>query len=160
MKNLLSYTLIIAGIIFLSMFFPYETHINKSLNTANINWGSNLGDIDPSEGGATSGFENEGALLLFLGLLVISLVTAIKKNVATAIIGSILGLGYLLYMPLLGFVLTFHLFSEMTYEVGFGFYIAFLAVFAYFNLLIIHLVKTIKNRNPSNVLNQDLIDDY
>ena len=157
MKNLLTYTLIIAGIILLSMFFPYETHTSNSSGG-----GSGWFSGSSSEDGATSGFENEGALLIFAGLFVIGLITTIKKNLATAIIGLILGAGFLLYMPLLAFILTFHLFSGMHYEPGFGFYLAFLAVLVYFILLIVHLVKTVKNkkRNPSNVLKQDLLDDF
>ncbi|MBL4861561.1 MAG: hypothetical protein JKY09_00890 [Crocinitomicaceae bacterium] len=159
MKRFILFSGICIGIIALSLLLPYEVHdvySGGSFTTPSL----------IKEGVQLAGAETLPAYVPLIAIIIISLVVLIKKNLATAIIGLVMGLGLLLYMPFLAISLTFHLifFSGLrNSQLHIGFFIAAIAVFIYFVLLIANLVVVVKkrkNKKKEPMSNVDLLDDF
>jgi len=114
----------------------------------------------------TAGFEIWAAMALLLGFFIIAPIVLIRKTIATSIIGFILGLVLLLYMPLLAFALTFNLNlfgGPRNSTLQLGYYVGLFAVVSFVVILLLNMIAVIRGRNnPSKTpvrQSSDLLDD-
>lgn len=162
MKNILIFSLVPIGVIFISLFLPYESHDDYSSGGL---FGGNSTLL--AKGLKTSGINYIPAYIPILFIGICLAIIKIKENLATAIIALILSLGNLFYMAILAFLLVFHLNffgGPRNYELEFGFFLALIAVIAYIPVMIIHLIMVIRKRRkgikPAVDANKsDLLDD-
>lgn len=165
MNRLLLYNAILFSLIFISMFFLYETHFDL---------------IEPSKNGLlyityedvhVSGFDIWPS---FMALGIILLTTAlvyIKRTIAPAIIAFIISIPMFLFLliglddfdfMLLDFkFLSFDRWKES--ELKFGFYILFISFAIYTLLLVVNIFVTGKRsriRKASEQNNSILLDDF
>lgn len=164
MKNFKLYSFIALGVTLLSMVLPYHSYDKY---TGGFFQASVLVEPHIQE----AGLELPQSYVLLAALLVIALVTLIKENFTTSIIGFILGVFTLLYMPLFAFSLVFTLNfggGPRNKEIELGFYIAAIAVLSYAIILLMNLIWQARNRKKnknSTVKVQkfeetDLLDDF
>lgn len=161
MKNILIFSLVPIGVIFMSLFLPYESHDDYTsgsfLSTSTL---------------IASGIKTYGVNYLpaYIPVLFIAICLAIIKfneNLATAIISLILSFCNLFYMGFLGFLLVFYLNffgGPRNYELEFGFFLALVAVIVYIPIMIIHLIMVVRKRkkghkSESAIKSTDLLDD-
>ena len=161
-KRIPIYHYISIGLMLLTLFLPYRTY---DLYAGGFWQTSSLIEENVHE----LGMEVELVYGLIATLILTSVTMLVKRNLATAIIGLIMSFGMVLFLPLLAFALTFHLFGpSRNEELGLGYMIAVVTVISYFGFAISHLVYTVKQRkeakkNPANQRSfekTDLLDDF
>jgi len=140
------------------MFLPYQI-----LSEYETNWRTNNRIL--REGNRyISGLELPETYFFLGGIFGITVITLVWRNLATAIIGSVLSIGLGLYVPLLLFILTFNLFTLFTLDsndLGIGFYIGALAILYFIVIQFINLVQTARNRkNNDRSAVVDILDDF
>jgi hypothetical protein len=161
MKNIMMYSLVVIGVIFISLFLPYESHDDYS--SGGLFGASTL----LAEGLKTSGIAFVPAYIPILFIGVCLAIIKINENLATAIISLILSLLNLFYMPFLGFLLVFHLNffgGPRNYELEFGYFLSLFAGIGFAAVMIIHLIVVVRKRrkkavNPVIMQEIDLLDD-
>ena len=155
MKNFKIHTLVVNIVVLLSLFLSYQRH--KIFDSSGDNWfdSSTIKSIDP-----IAGIELPETYFFLGGVLLITFATIIWRNLATAIIGSVLSIGLGLYIPLLAFILTFNIFQEGD-DLGIGYYIGSIAIFYFIVIQFINMVQTARNKKskPKNV-DSDILDDF
>lgn len=156
------YHYICIGMMLSTLFLPYCTY---DLYTGGFWQTPTLLQENVSE----VGLEIELVYGLIVGMILTSVTMLVKRNLATAIIGLIMSLGMVLFLPLLAFILTFNLFGpQRNEELGIGYILAVATVITFFGFSIAHLVYTVKQRkmakkNPANqrsYAKTDLLDDF
>lgn len=163
MKNFKLYSFIALGVTLASMILPYKSFDKY---TGGFFSASRLVESNIHE----AGLELPQSYVLLAALLVIALVTLIKENLTTSIIGFILGVFALLYMPLFAFSLVFSLNfggGPRNQEIEIGFFIAAIAVLSYAIILLMNLIKHAKARKnnrelqttKANYKESNLLDD-
>lgn len=164
MKNFKLYSLITLGVTLFSMVLPYQSYDKYA---GGLFKASRL--IEPHI--KETGLELPQSYILLAALLIISLVTLIKENFTTSIIGFILGAFTLLYMPIFAFTLVFTLNfggGPRNKEIELGFYIATIAVLSYVIVLLLNLIWQARNRRKNknatvkikSTEETDLLDDF
>ncbi len=154
MKSFYILSFICAGVILLSLFLPYEeTYYTAPQSTYNNDHEFKTGlDI----------FIATVIPIVIIGLIIG--LNRIRENLATAIIGLLLGLSNLFYMGLLAVLITLNLNffgPSRTSEIEIGYFVALLAVLVHTAIMVIHLIQVIRNRkkpkkNP--IISDDLLD--
>ena len=163
MKNFKLYSFIALGVTLVSMVLPYKSFDKYA---GGFFTSSRLVEANMQE----AGLELPQSYILLAALIVIALVTLIKENLTTSIIGFILGVFALLYMPLFAFTLVFTLNfggGPRNQEIEIGFYFAAIAVLSYAIILLINLIKHAKARKNNREIQtskakfkeSDLLDD-
>ena len=152
MKRLKLYTFTLIGVFILSMFLPFEIHdvyIGGSWKSRGFLEEENV----PLNG--INCIEAYGVLLF---LIIIAFISLTKRNFATALISSIMGIFSLLAIPFLILTLVFRLFGPDK-KIGFGMWVAFAVIIIYAIILLINAIIEAKNRkrNPK-VISNNLID--
>jgi len=156
-KRIPIYHYICVGVVLGSLFLPWTKH---DLYTGGLFSTLSLVKTDVIK----AGLYYEGTYVVLLAMIIISAVQLIIRNLGTAIIGLVLAVGQVLYMPLLAFGLTFTLFgSERNIELQIGYYICALSVVVYFGFAIWNLVyvnRKRKSKTEKLIPNEDLLDDF
>ncbi len=149
MKNLWLYSLICFAVILFSLLLPY-------VGKYEMNW------INPSLKAPriyTQGYEDFFNFFPPILIVIISIIVIPFKNLATSIIGLILGAGLLVVELGIAFALTFHLFSDYTYELQIGYMISAASSLIFFILQLLNLVYMIRQRKTQkSKANPDLLD--
>lgn len=165
MKNLMYYCIGSFILVLGSLFLPY---VKFDMYGGGLFSPSHL----TVRGMVKNGFKIPAAYIPLLGIVIISGVTLIKRNLVTAIIGLVLGFLLFLFIPVLAFGLTFNLSifgGPRNHELQIGFFVFAIATFAFFVTLIIHLVKVARERKRARnapeqsrpvFVESDLLDDF
>ncbi len=164
MKNFKLYSFIALGVTLASMILPYHSYDKY---TGGFFQTSQLVEPNIQE----AGLELPQSYILLVAQVVVALTTLIKENLTTSIIGFILGVFTLLYMPLFAFSLVFTLNfggGPRNKEIELGFYIAAIAVLSYAIILLMNLVWQARNRKKNRQATvkvnkfeeSDLLDDF
>ena len=152
MKPFYILSIVCAGIILLSLFLPYEeTYLDWGLGKNPHTY--NGGDI--KNGWNYLPFTIVPAVIIGL----IAGLNAMRENLGTAITGLVVSILNLLYMGFVEFLLSFNFMSYS--EIKIGFYIAVLAVLFHLLMMIVHLIRVMRNRkNPKKnaIVANDLLD--
>ena len=116
-----------------------------------------------------SGFKIKEAYIVF-AFLIIALVSLIKRNVLTAMFSLFLQLVYLLVLFFLGVNIVWEYSNDIwdyfngeaiaEVRVGTGFYFLTLTSIFYFIVLIVNLVKEIKNKKNHPDATTNILDDF
>ena len=157
MKNYKVHIAIINCLVLLSMFFAYQI-----LSEYKTSW--DFGTKEIREGNRfVSGFNLIAAYGIIGGLIIVSFITLITRNVNTSIIGLVISILLFFYTLFVAFVTTFSLF-EAAPDLGFGYYLGMFAVLYLIVIQLINLVSETKNRkrkmknHPGSTI--DLLDDF
>ena len=152
MKRLKLYTFTLIGVFILSMFLPYEIHDVY----VGATWRSR-GFLE-QENVPVFGVNCIEVYAVLIFLVVIAIVSLTKRNFATALISSIMGIFSLLGIPFLILLLIFRLFGPDK-RIGFGMWVAFGVICCYSILLIINAIAEARKRKVKpKVISNDLID--
>jgi len=152
MKLLKTITFVLIGLFSLALFLPFEIHDVYSGG----NWKSSGVLIENNV--QTPGIKSIEAIVVLAYLILIALVSLLKRTYATAIVRAVMGFISLVGIPFLYLFLIFQLFDTNN-RMGIGMGIAFFVIAVYFIVLVINLVVEFRKRkrNPSIVFD-DIID--
>ena len=142
MKHFPIYTGICFLVTFFSLFLPYEQHDRYAGGLFSAPYRTETGI-------QTIGFDIEMAYIPLVVFVIISFVVLIRRNLATGIIGLIIGIFFILFMAVMGFGLTFHLSifgGPRNFQLQIGYYLALIAVLSYAVMLLLNLIAIIRNR--------------
>jgi hypothetical protein len=152
------YHFVIIGVVFVSLFLPYKEY---DLHYNNGIFGS--GGLKES-GVQESGINLIESIVPLIVLILTSFMALIARNLATAIVGLILSILLVLYLPFEAFVLTFTIFSpKKDVHVQIGFYISVLAILSYLVFTILHLIQVSRERKKTvkvKAVETDILDDF
>lgn len=152
------YHFIIIGIVLVSLFLPYKEY---DLYYSNGIFGS--GAMQEA-GVQEAGINLIESIIPLIVLILTSFTVLISRNLATAIVGLILSILLVLYLPFEAFVLTFTIFSpKKDVHVQIGFYISVLAILSYLVFTILHLIQVSRERKKTvkvKAVETDLLDDF
>lgn len=152
------YHFIIIGVVLASLFLPYKEY---DLYYSNGIFGAgSLKETDVQE----AGINLIESIIPLIILILTSFMVLIARNLATAIVGLILSILLVLYLPFEAFILTFTLFSpKKDVHVDIGFYISVLAILSYLVFTILHLIQVSRERKKTvkvKAVETDLLDDF
>ena len=152
------YHFIIIGFVIASLFLPYKEY---DLYYSNGIFGAgSLKEADVQE----AGINLIESIIPLIILILTSFMVLIARNLATAIVGLILSILLVLYLPFEAFILTFTLFSpKKDVHVDIGFYISLLAILSYLIFTILHLIQVSRERKKTvkvKAVETDLLDDF
>jgi hypothetical protein len=152
------YHFIIIGVVLASLFLPYKEY---DLYYSNGIFGA--GSLKES-GVQEVGINLIESIIPLIILILTSFMVLIARNLATAIVGLILSILLVLYLPFEAFILTFTLFSpKKDVHVDIGFYISALAILSYLVFTILHLIQVSRERKKTvkiKAVETDLLDDF
>ena len=135
-----------------SMFLPYEIHDVYSGGS----WGSKGTLVE--EDVNLFGIESIEVYGVFFLMIIIAVVTLVWRNLATSVIGVVLGFVLLVGIPFLFLTLLFQLFGPDK-RMGIGLAAAMVVIITYFILLIMNLVVEFRARKVKvKITSDDLLD--